>query len=243
MIFQGSFWKRLLGDDGASDAHQIRRCEGLCEAKLPKVCSCSNFDLASFLLVFVLCVAHQVQHWLDSNLLKWRPDRVTGSSLPQHREYVVPHRWSKESDTQKDGIVGTATRDDLTTADLANIDEMKPEMLNSKDIQKKVEINFSINRLSQLVELVVSQISFSSGGGSLGVLVRRMVRPTVTMTKLPRQPTKMALRRRTQKQRRSRRTRKRFSPRRFSGLRKHIFERPQWFVFEGCWGGGGRGGR
>ena len=68
--------------------------------------------------------AKKAKHWVESNLLKWRPDRVTGNTEIEFREYMIPIDWTRntDEDAEKLSIQGEAQASD---ADFENLKSMR----------------------------------------------------------------------------------------------------------------------
>ena len=47
----------------------------------------------------------KVQHWLDSKVVPFEPDRFTGSTEPAFREYQIPMSWTRAEQRDTDGVV------------------------------------------------------------------------------------------------------------------------------------------
>ena len=47
----------------------------------------------------------KVQHWLDSKVVPFEPDRFTGSTEPAFREYQIPMSWTRGEQRDTDGVV------------------------------------------------------------------------------------------------------------------------------------------
>ena len=71
----------------------------------------------------------KVDMWLESGKLISRPDRVTGSTKPEHLEYLVPTTYTDAKDRSTDGLEGTRHKDDLSKEDIENIEGLRVNLL------------------------------------------------------------------------------------------------------------------
>ena len=71
----------------------------------------------------------KVDLWLESGKLISRPDRITGSTKPEHLEYLIPTTYTNTVDRNTDGLEGKNVKDDLSKQDIENIEGLRVNLL------------------------------------------------------------------------------------------------------------------
>ena len=142
---------RQNGDEFRADGAEVRPGEGLCLASKQ---TCKGKGLghrARFKFTARFWCARlttQVDHWLASGKLTWKPDRLTGSTDPAMREYVVPSAWSRSTDENSDGVVLNSSTDSFQQKDIDNVEALRPTgACSSSSCQEQPQQGKDINGL------------------------------------------------------------------------------------------------